>query len=179
MAKYRSTQLIPPFPDDINRQRFGDWLSGFTDGEVSFTLFYKKTPTKTRVAAFFLIRLRDDDTPILRLVQQFFGCGTIHPHNRGKGNGNPAVGFQIRTAAALQEIVVPHFEAHPLRAKKSRDFEIWKRAVAVLYRVTRRRRIGYQTGRGCHPRWRPEEHDEFAQLCADLKQARRYKSTQP
>ena len=36
MAKTKS--IIPSFPAEIDRDRFGDWLSGFVDGEGCFGL---------------------------------------------------------------------------------------------------------------------------------------------
>lgn len=180
MARRHSKQPIPPFPDDIDRERFGSWLSGFTDGEGCFYLHFKQWPTKTRIAAFYLVALRDDDWKIIGLIQRFLRCGTIHPHSsksRRQSTSNPALGFQVRVAADLEEIVVPQFERYPLMAKKARDFAIWRRGVAILYRVTRRRRKGYQNGSGgCHPRWTPEEHEEFRHLAESLKAQRQYQS---
>src|SRR5271166_4959100 len=73
MAKAKS--IIAPFPPDIDRFRFGDYVSGFVDGEGSFTLGWHKKQRTGMVA--FVVQQRQDDSPILRLIQSFFGCGAI------------------------------------------------------------------------------------------------------
>jgi hypothetical protein len=71
--------------------------------------------------------------------------------------------------------VIPHFENHPLRAKKARDFIIWKDGIELLYRISRR---PLQRGFGSPGfRLRLTEKDEstFLALVNDLKTQRQFR----
>src|SRR5262245_50053499 len=137
MAKRRSTQPILPFPADRDREAFANYVTGFVDGEGSYTLYYTHTGTRATPDALFSIGLRADDHAILRLIQSFFGCGVIYfAHSeRQRGNDKPKVTFRINRLADLSRIIIPHFIRYPLLAKKGRDFLIWKQAVELMSAV--------------------------------------------
>lgn len=133
MAKADS---IAPFPADIDRDAFGHWLSGLTDGEGCFMLVCHLRKRRHSVArmqpsARFQIQLRDDELPILRKIQSYFGCGNIHTYVTKKGT-HPIGSFESRSIVELIQVIVPHFLRYPLRAKKARDFAIWKEGVTLL-----------------------------------------------
>lgn len=179
--------LIPPFPSDIGREAFGHWFSGFTDGEGCFWIGHNSTATAIREmgspyrTGHFTIKLRADDAPILKLAQSFFQCGRF-VNDMEKGckvpNAKPQAGFTVNKVADLHNVIVPHFETYPLRAKKRRDFEIWKRAIAILHTVRTRRRVALRSAsgakwRGIRALWTPEEDSEFASLVVLLRETRK------
>lgn len=102
----------------------GHWLAGFADGEGCFT-------TRKSGAGFvceFVIHLRADDAAILRQVHEATGLGDVSgPADREDGS-SPMVKWVVRRQADCAKLVAI-FDAFPLRAKKARDFEIWRRAV--------------------------------------------------
>lgn len=171
-----SNHPIPAFPANIDRNTFGHWLSGFVDGEGCFTLraFRRERPNVSRLESFvarFLITLRSDDVAILESIRSYWQCGRIRLHHR-KTKSRPLCRYEIQRSADLQEIIVPHFEAYPLRAKKRRDFMIWKRAVSLLYQVSERPRIRNR-GRLCDA-WSDAERDEFAHCIGTLRSSRSF-----
>src|SRR5215831_14544162 len=110
-------KCIEAFPPDLDRQRFGDWLSGFADGEATFCLLlgngqyshrYQRQYHRKRPSAAFAIMLRADDEPILRLIRSFWQGGTIQ-HVPRRRNDNPAVSLVVANVPALVGTVVPHF----------------------------------------------------------------------
>ena len=127
--------LSPPQDD---RDSFGHWLSGFTDGEGHFRLRARTISRKGRnyfhQGIGFGIKLRIDDIGILQRIERFFECGYVYtqPNNKGK---HPVASFEVSKIRELHEVVVPNFKRYPLRAKKLRDFEIWSEAVALAYGV--------------------------------------------
>jgi LAGLIDADG endonuclease len=127
---------IPPFPADIDRVTFGHWLSGFVDGEGCFLLGFhrhRKDRQFIRPTARFTIGLRDDDKAILGEIQAYWQCGTIHKgHQNQRLRQNPSAAFEVRKIDHLWRVVVAHFNQYPLRAKKQRDFAIWKLGIELI-----------------------------------------------
>jgi hypothetical protein len=174
---------IAPFPSDIDRETFGPWLSGFTDGEGCFQIWTARVRRWSRGGASFTIALRADDGAILELIQSFLGCGKIHRKpgrtctcRSGKLSViNPQHFFRVDSLSSLTDVVAPHFERFPLLAKKRHDFAIWKQGVAILRRIATRKRCGRGMGRGTAPKWTLPEWNEFVELVAALKEVRRFK----
>lgn len=114
---------------------WGGWLAGFTDGEGCFRI--AKQDEVNPCACYgcrFKINLRDDDKAILQEIQDTLGIGRIYDGlaSTNAGLNHQALAcFQVSAIADCAEIV-KIFEKYPLRAKKQRDFEIWKQAVAEL-----------------------------------------------
>lgn len=166
---------IDPFPADIDRDAFGHWLSGFTDGEGCFNL-RKQRWSQGRCwvrNASFQIGLRADDVAILRQIRSFWGCGKVNFHKaRVPSDRNPrdCDSFQYTLAAAepLHTVIVPHFLKYPLRAKKARDFAIWRRGVELVWTIVRR------GSRGPYARWTQQDRERFDELKAALEAVRIY-----
>lgn len=170
----------PSFPDDIDRDAFGNWLSGLVDGEGCFKLVWHRTHGKTKMfeipGARLEISLRADDYDALEQAWAFWEVGSLIVRPRCDSS-YPAARYYTSSAPDLAEVIVPHFERYPLRAKKRRDFQIWKRGVALLHQVYLRPRIGRADGiKGMYPKWTEAERGEFAALFAELQAVRVYSS---
>lgn len=163
-----ANQSIAPFPDHIDRDHFGWWLSGLTDGEGCFFLGVYSPRGIQEPRAKFAIGLRQDDEPILRQIQSYFGCGSIYAGNykRRTTNAKPDYSFRlVRIVDCLQ--AVRFFDGHPLRSKKANDFIIWKQAVHLMDRVSCRRRSGAR-------KWTYSDLDQFCHLHAELRRIRKF-----
>jgi hypothetical protein len=69
------------------------------------------------------MRLRIDDQDILLWLMKYFGCGNYREDLKVK---SPSAVFCIASLYDIASSVIPHFDKFPLRAKKKRDFVIWK-----------------------------------------------------
>lgn len=133
---------------------FGHWFAGFADGEGCFRI---KSTNKGTYHCRFSIGLRADDAPILHEVRDWLGFGILV--HSGKDNiKQEQWRLEINSKRGCQRLVEV-FDRYPLRAKKARDYEIWRRAVAVWGRVENGKR-----------------HDwgELAELALELREARSF-----
>lgn len=183
MAKKKFSIDYAPFPDHINRDMFGQWLSGFTDGEGCFRLFYYffkgKHGTRQIPAAMFSIRLRADDHDALALIQSYFQCGGLQYNNKSYEDypkRKPQWTFVIYRTQQLANVVVPHFDRYPLFAKKARDFAIFKEGVTLKLAVHGRPLTGNRR-KGTQPKYTTEELERFDYLVKSLKHTRAYKDS--
>ena len=105
------------------------WLAGFTDGEGCFSLpIVNRHIRGGLVVPAFSIGLRADDAAILRTLQGAFG-GTagVQP---AWGNSAPKFKWYVHSKRELAGLV-EYFDRFPLRAKKARDFALWREAVRI------------------------------------------------
>jgi len=173
----RDNSNILPFPNHIDRDIFGAWFSGFTDGEGCFGLNFSNTHNRSNRSpqARFRIGLRKDDSNVLKLIQSYFGIGCIEYSDRKllRANTNPSCTWYLQNSKHCLEILVPHFERFPLFAKKQRDFEIWKQGVKFIEsKYTNIKR--HSTGRYCQRRWSDSDLEEFGKLIDALRETRKY-----
>lgn len=112
---------------------FGFYISGFVDGEGSFGIYpsYKKCADTHK--AKFSISIREDDLDILNQMKDMLKVGNITRTVRKKQcNEKPKVTWEVSSLPELYFVIIPFFEAFPLRAKKRKDFEVWRRAILGL-----------------------------------------------
>jgi hypothetical protein len=80
------------------------------------------------------VKLRDDDAAILFECQRRTGLGNVYAEKKAlaacSANSRAQMVWDVQRRADLPKLVLilQHF---PLRAKKRRDFEIWRLAVGV------------------------------------------------
>ncbi len=149
------------------REKFGYWLSGFIDGEGCFILHRSKNGLYARLQ----IEVRLDDLSVIKEIKKFFGCGRLCIRERNKRNPNnkPQVGLLIGGLWDLKRKVLPILETFPLRAKKQRDFLIWKKGVNLIYSIAMRPKKRRTSS------WNSQDHEEFQTLVDALKTTRKYK----
>jgi hypothetical protein len=178
MAK---ANAIEPFPRDVDRTAFANYLTGFVDGEGCFQLrvcrLHKPTgPARPTPSAVFSIGLRADDLPILQLIRSFLGCGRIVVGKSNDPRRQDSTRYQVSGTGNLLAYVIPHFDRFPLRAKKARDYLLWKEGVALLHQVSSlpRGANGPGTRGGSPVRWTPERMAQFYSLKTALKATRQF-----
>lgn len=104
---------------------FGHWLAGFIDGEGCFRVH--KSKGGDYYACHFTLKLRDDDGPILHAIVERTGVGYIKP-DLVRGKSQPCLVWVVGSKADCLKLI-PILDRYPLRAKKSRDYAIWREAV--------------------------------------------------
>jgi hypothetical protein len=169
-----ATNPISAFPAWTDRDRFGDLLSGFCDGEGCFILSWRRSTKSVTGIAKFVVSLRDDDRPILDEIQAFLGCGTVHAriHHASK----PQSRLSVSRVEQLVDTVIPTFERYPLRAKKRHDFPVWCEGVRLIYRVVGRPMTSPGGARGFQAKWTDHDRTEFRSIADALRSQRLFGS---
>ena len=161
--------VMAEFQSIEQRDAFGYWLSGFTDGEGCFFLGMRREDGRPHEPiAQFRIGLRADDTDILLQIQSFLGVGKIDSCSH-RGNIRVST-LRVSVVKELIGAVIPSFHRYPLRAKKARDFAIWERGVLFLADA-RTRKHGW--GR----QYAEEDRQHFAAIVESLRGQRAFESS--
>lgn len=132
----REAYQLPPLGSPNYDPLFGAWLSGLVDGEG---YFLATLPTRG-LNCRFGVNLRADDGEILYEIQRVLGAGKMNYHRRrstAPETHRPQYSFVIRDLMDLYQIVLPQFDTYPLRAKKARDYAVW-REIIILAAAHRR-----------------------------------------
>ena len=133
---YNSSLLLKPQQNyistttDLSAKLHPYWVTGFSDGEGSFSVRYTKNSQRKsgwRVSPIFAIELHVRDLKLLERIQAFFGVGIVTLRK----TRNAAV-YTVQSFNDLTDIIIPHFEKYPLISKKQADFLLFKSIVSLL-----------------------------------------------
>lgn len=104
------------------------FLTGFTDGEGSFSLQIRSNDyytSKWKVQYSFQVGIHTKDIAILESMQLTLGVGKIYTM------GKEGVQFRVESLKDLS-IIVNHFNEYPLQTKKQLDFKLFKLALSCV-----------------------------------------------
>jgi hypothetical protein len=124
---------------DLDADGFGYYLAGLIDGEGSFAIGHT-----ANCQCLLTINLRDDDADILYEIQRRTGIGRVRitkSYENSTRQRTPLARWAVGNHSECA-LLVRLLERYPLRAKKRRDFEIWRRAVQEW--ITRTRSSGWE-----------------------------------
>lgn len=109
-------------------QRIGHYLAGFTDGEGSFNVSFRKRGDYTmpwKISLCFNVSQRDK--VILTLFKRHLKCGTLRSRDDGVWY------YEVNNFTAIVENVIPFFDRFGfLSAKKKRDFLKFKEIARLI-----------------------------------------------
>ena len=114
---------------------FGHWFAGFLDGEGCFTIRARKTRQHYELAC--AITLRADDVEVLREIQSRTGLGRIRFKSHSRGPQSLQAAWEVTRKGECVALVAL-LDEYPLRAKKRRDYAIWREAVLLWARARAR-----------------------------------------
>lgn len=119
---------IAELPED-----WGHFFAGLCAGEACFAISW--AGSRDRFRCDFVIRMREDEEPMLRELHKRIGVGSLRRH-RARGRTRPIIQWRATSLADCRRLVAI-FDRFPLRSKKQRDYEIWREAVLELSRPQR------------------------------------------
>jgi hypothetical protein len=153
---------------DNQQGRLEAYLSGFADGEGTFSVGITRRPDLRhgfQLVPEFRVSQNSERATVLERYQQVLGCGQIRENNTRSSRDRTLV-FVVRRRAHLLERVIPFFHRNPLLSEKRRSFEIFETIVTAMAAGRHRRRAGFEelvemafstNGNGVYRRWRIED----------------------
>ncbi len=114
---------VKEIPDKI-----GYYLAGFTDGEGSFNLSFRKRRDYSMPWKISLcFNVSQKDKVILALFKRHLKCGTLRSRNDGVWY------YEVNNFTAIQGNVIPFFDRFGfLSAKKKRDYAKFKQIAKLI-----------------------------------------------
>lgn len=107
------------------------WIVGFVDGEGCFHVALNKhSAMKCGVQCLpeFTVTQHQRDLPVLHALKTAFACGVVR-----KSQGEVYC-YRVRSHAHFMERIIPFFEKHKLKSKKSVDFLKFRRVIHLMSR---------------------------------------------
>ena len=84
------------------------------------------SPTYYRWKAQFVIATPKKEFKSLKKIMEIFGCGSISLEKN-------QVRFSVQKIDDISEKIIPFFRKSQLFGNKKKDFELWKKAVDIIY----------------------------------------------
>lgn len=85
------------------------------------------SPTYYRWKVQFIMTGPKEDKKVMEKIKKELGCGNV---NVVKNQAR----FSVQNISEISETIVPFFKKHRLSGNKQKDFELWQRAVSVIYK---------------------------------------------
>jgi hypothetical protein len=109
-----------------------DWIVGFVDGEGCFSIGFVRQPSRRsrkgyktgyQVAHSFVVVQGARSIGVLEQMQCFFGVGAVSVNRRHDNHKEDLHRYIVSRREDLLRVIIPFFEANPLRTAKRDDFE--------------------------------------------------------
>lgn len=119
------------------RPELEQWIVGFVDGEGCFSCPIQQNRRMGRgwqVQPKFVVVQGERSVHVLEMIRDFFGCGRIYRNRRHDNHHEDLMSYQVQRGFDLRNVIVPFFEANPLRSAKYEDFLKFKKILAMMDR---------------------------------------------
>ena len=95
------------------------WLSGFTDGDGSFSIkLTTRKNNKIQVEFHFRLTQHIRDAYLLRVITEYLGCGKVYIRSNGL-----ACDLEVHNLPDNMDKIIPFFETNSLVTEKLKDFK--------------------------------------------------------
>ena len=121
------------------------WVVGFVDGEGCFSIGFVKQPDRQestrmrrgyklgyQVSHEFAVAQGAKSLESLKVLQRYFGIGSIHPNRRYDNHKEDMYRFTVRRRDDLLEVIIPFFQKYQLLTVKRKDFEKFVQCVQLM-----------------------------------------------
>ena len=150
IRRYSSSFSVTPAPygDDMdgsdkpfgagNQQERLDleqWIVGFVDGEGCFSSPIYRNPVMKigwQCQPRFAVVQGERSVHVLQLMKDFFGCGKIYRNRRHDNHREDLFVYNVWNRRDLSGVIVPFFEANPLRTAKMDEFLKFREIIRMM-----------------------------------------------
>ena len=158
-----------PSGDPDNQQgRLESYLSGFADGEGTFSVGLSRRPDLAfglQLVPEFRVSQNSERASVLEIYRELLGCGRILENHVSRSNDRSMV-YVVRRRQDLLDKVIPFFHRNPLLSDKRRSFDLFATIVRHMAAGRHHTREGFEhlsrlafqmNGAGVYRKWRLEE----------------------
>lgn len=125
-------------PENITSEQFGEWISGFIDGEGYLGFYIDKNNSAASQPKFtFKIETHIDDINILYLIQNYFKAGSVYTSKT-----RAAAIYIISGYKNCYNNVVPLLDKYPLKTNKYYDFINFRDIITIRLTISSNRLEG-------------------------------------
>lgn len=113
------------------------WIVGFVDGEGCFRASIIKNATMQmgyQIQMEFIVTQHKRDVQVLYALKKFFQCGQVSVLKNKEATN--CYRFRVRKFDHLLEIIIPFFEQHHLKTKKTIEFKRFRKLCLLLKEKT-------------------------------------------
>jgi hypothetical protein len=113
------------------------WIVGFVDGEGCFSCPVHPNPSMRlgwQVQPCFAVVQGERSAYVLEMIRDFFGCGKLYRNRRRDNHREDLMVYAVFNGNDLRRVIVPFFEANPLRTAKQEEFEKFKLVLELMER---------------------------------------------
>ncbi len=106
------------------------YISGYVDGEGCFTVSFSRREKMNmgwEVKPSFSVSQNEERAQVLKLIQEYFNCGSIR-----RDYSDKTLKFETRNLQNLTAKIIPHFRKFPLLSDKQKDFEIFAKVCELV-----------------------------------------------
>lgn len=99
------------------------WVAGFTSGDGSFKVIFRKSSTNKvgfQVLLLFQVTQHARDEILIKSLISYLGCGYLEKDPRG-----PWLNFKVSKFSDICEKIIPFFQQYEIIGVKSKDFKDW------------------------------------------------------
>ena len=108
------------------RLEYHGWIVGFVDGEGCFScpIFRNRTTSLGwQIQPTFKVVQGASSRDVLEELKRFFECGRVYANKRQDNHKEDLVVYNVSRLRDLIEVIIPFFQAHPLRTAKRENFD--------------------------------------------------------
>ncbi len=157
-----------PIGADYQQGRLESYLSGFADGEGSFSVGVTRRPDLRfgfQMVPEFRVSQNGERANVLELFVTTLGCGSMRANDRNRVSDKTLV-YVVRRRSELRDNVIPFFVRNPLLSDKQRSFEHFAQIVHAMETDDHHEPVGFErlvrlafqmNGDGRYRRWKLED----------------------
>ena len=95
------------------------------------------SPTYYRWKLQFVVTMPKENAAVLERVKKELGAGTISTIKE-------QARFSVQDIDEINDVVVPYFSENKLMENKKKDFDLWQKAVAIIYNNKGKKIAGWE-----------------------------------
>jgi hypothetical protein len=120
---------LPDTNEALPRKLHPYYITGFADGESSFTIVIRKnrlSKTGWSIEPRFSIGLHEKDRGQLDLIQAYFKVGNITKA------GKDSIKYRVSNIKGFTDAIIPHFDKYALITQKLADYLLLKQGLELI-----------------------------------------------